>query len=67
MADQAVSAKQTKRVMARWGGIAVGHKLTQGPEDDAMGHVMADDVFSPAQTEPLVAAILRWFEPFRQA
>ena len=66
-ADQVVSAAQTERVMARWGGIAVGHKLTRGPEDDVMGHVMAGDVFSPAQTEPLVAAILRWFEPFRQA
>jgi esterase/lipase len=61
-ADQVVSAKQTERVMARWGGRAVGHKLIQGPDDDAMGHVMAGDVFSPAQTEPLVAAILRWFE-----
>jgi len=39
----------------------------QGPDDDAMGHVMAGDVFSPAQTEPLVAAILRWFAPLRGA
>lgn len=66
-ADQVVSAKQTERVMARWGGQATGHKLMQGADDDAMGHVMAGDVFSPAQIEPLVAAILRWFEPIRRA
>lgn len=66
-ADQVVSAAQTERVMARWGGQVSGHKLTQGADDDAMGHVMAGDVFSPAQTEPLVAAVLRWFDPFGAA
>ncbi len=65
--DQVVSAARTEHVMSRWGGVAVGYKLVQGPDDDAMGHVMAGDVFSPAQTEPLVAAILRWFAPLRGA
>lgn len=60
-ADQVVSAKQTTAVIARWGGSATTHLLVQGPTDDKMGHVMAGDVFSPAQTKPLANAILRWF------
>ena len=61
-ADQVVSATATRRVIARWGGRADTHMLVQGPHDDKMGHVMAGDVFSPAQTKPLVAAILRWYQ-----
>lgn len=60
--DQVVSPQQTTRVMARWGGTAQRHRLIQTPDDDKMGHVMAGDVFSPNQTAPLVAAILRWSE-----
>lgn len=59
--DQVVSAKRTQKIIGRWGGPAATHLLTQGPDDDAMGHVMAGDVFSPAQTAPLANAILRWF------
>jgi esterase/lipase len=59
--DQVVSARQTQAVMQYWGGDTTELRLEQGPNDDAMGHVMAGDVFSPAQTAPLAQAILRWF------
>lgn len=58
--DQVVSAKKTKQLIARWGGPVATHKLHQGPDDDAMGHVMAGDVFSPQQTAPLASKVLRW-------
>ncbi len=61
-ADQVVSPKQTRKVIARWGGRTYLHTLVQTPDDDVMGHVMAGDVFSPKQTAPLAAAILRWFD-----
>lgn len=62
--DQVVRAQKTQRVMARWGGQVTGYELIQSPDDDVLGHVIAGDMFSPGQTAPLVAAILRWFGPF---
>lgn len=61
IADQVVSQKATQNVIDRWAGRMTVHGIMQGPADDAMGHVMAGDVFSPNQTKPLAAAILRWF------
>jgi len=58
--DQVVSPKKTRRVMARWGGAVTQDILVQGPTDDKMGHVMAGDVFSPGQTEPLATRIIAW-------
>lgn len=60
-ADQVVSAARTKTIMGKWGGSVAAHQLIQGPDDDKMGHVMAGDVFSPAQTKPLADTIIRWF------
>jgi esterase/lipase len=59
-ADQVVSPKKILSVMARWAGPVVEDLLIQGPTDDKMGHVMAGDVFSPAQTAPLAARIIEW-------
>lgn len=59
-ADQVVSARRTKAVMARWGGAVVRDILVAGPGDDKMGHVMVGDVFSPGQTEPLAQRIIAW-------
>lgn len=59
-ADQVVCPKRTRAIMARWAGPIEVDKLVQGPCDDAMGHVMAGDVFSPAQTEPLAHRIVSW-------
>lgn len=61
-ADQVVRAKDTSAVMDRWGGPVQPDFLVQGPDDDASGHVMAGDVFSPRQTAPLAARIADWLK-----
>lgn len=58
--DQVVDPKKTAKVMGRWGGPVTQDILVQGPEDDADGHVMAGDVFSPNQTAPLAERISAW-------
>lgn len=58
--DQVISPRAARKAMARWDGPVTHHTLSQGPEDDAMGHVMAGEVFSPAQTAPLSARISDW-------
>lgn len=60
--DQVVHPKDTKRVIARWGGPTDIVQLKQGPGDDEMGHVMAGDVFSPGQTAPLAERISAWLK-----
>ncbi|MDX8348257.1 alpha/beta fold hydrolase [Cognatiyoonia sp. IB215446] len=59
-ADQVVHEADTRKVIARWGGPVTTLLLEQGPDDDLMGHVMAGDIFSPRQTEPLAEKILAW-------
>ena len=61
-ADQVVCAKTTRQIMTRWGGPVTHVSLQQGPDDDAMGHIMAGDVFSPRQTGPLARRILDWVQ-----
>lgn len=58
--DKVISPKRAKRVMKAWGGPVTHLPLVQGPDDDENGHVMAGDVFSPKQTEPLAERILDW-------
>ena len=58
--DQVVDPVKTNRVIRRWGGPVTRDLLVQGPEDDAMGHVMAGDVFSPRQTGPVADRIAAW-------
>ena len=60
--DEVVSPAKTRAVMERWGGAVFEDILVQGPTDDRMGHVMAGDVFSPAQTAPLAARIIDWIK-----
>lgn len=58
--DQVVSARRTRRTLQGWGGTVTIDELIQTPRDDEMGHIMAGDIFSPNQTEPLAARILAW-------
>ncbi|WP_375281039.1 alpha/beta hydrolase [Pseudooctadecabacter sp.] len=58
--DQVVHPAKIRAVMARWGGPVTTDVLRRGPDDDAMGHVMAGDVFSPGQTAPLADRIIAW-------
>lgn len=60
--DQVVHPKDIRKVIARWGGPALVDIIVPGLGDDKMGHVMAGDVFSPNQTEPLAGRISTWLE-----
>lgn len=60
--DQVVHPDETRKVMARWGAPTRSVALIQTPQDDAMGHVMAGDVFSPGQTAPLARQITAWVQ-----
>ena len=62
LADQVVSARETAKVIARWGGPTDSYLFQQGPDDDEMGHLMAGDIFSPKQTAPAVAHIATWLQ-----
>ena len=58
--DQVVHPDDTKRVIGRWGATADIVVLEQTTADDEMGHIMAGDIFSPNQTEPLAKRIMAW-------
>lgn len=59
-ADSVVSAAETRRVAARWGGIVEELPVELPPGDDPYNHVLAGDILSPGNTGPLVEAILDW-------
>lgn len=61
--DEVVDPAATHRVMARWGGRVMHREMVLGPGDDARGHLIAGDVFSPGQTDGLVAALVAWARP----
>lgn len=58
--DRVVSPRETRKAMARWGAPAASYRFRQTADDDQMGHIMAGDVFSPGQTQALVARISAW-------
>lgn len=58
--DQVINPVRARKVMMSWGGQTYKLALTQTQDDDAMGHVMAGDVFSPKQTAPLAGHIVEW-------
>lgn len=58
--DTVVSPAATRAVMARWGGPVTEVPMHLGPADDPGRHLVAGDIFSPGQTDGLVAAILNW-------
>ncbi len=61
-ADTVVHPSDTRKVAARWTGPVTMDVITPGPGDDPDGHVMAGDVFSPNQTEPLARRISAWLQ-----
>lgn len=58
--DQVVHPDEVRKAVARWGAPAEVIKLQQTDADDEMGHIMAGDIFSPAQTAPLAQRIFAW-------
>ena len=61
-ADQVVHPAEIRKVMARWGGLTERIAIAQTSDDDAMGHVMAGDIFSPGQTVPVARQIIAWLQ-----
>lgn len=59
-ADQVIDPAAADAFAMRWGGPVTRHAMIMGPDDDARGHLLAGDVFSPGQTDGLVAAIGNW-------
>lgn len=58
--DKVVWPKESRRQMARWGGPVEIMTLTPTATCDENEHIMAGDIFSPAQTKGLVERILDW-------
>lgn len=59
-ADRVVSARATRQVAARWGGVVEEIAVQLPPGDDPFNHVIAGDILSPGNTEATVDAILGW-------
>ncbi|HMO07618.1 MAG TPA: alpha/beta hydrolase [Paracoccaceae bacterium] len=59
-ADRVVSAPETARVAAAWGGPTLLHAPDLTPQDDPHAHVVAGDILSPSQTAPLAALVVDW-------
>ncbi len=60
--DTVVDANVTKEMMARWGGPAESIVVTES--EDPNNHVIAGDVLSPSNTDPLAAKILTWLKKY---
>ncbi len=58
--DGVIDPKIIAPVMASWGGPVTWEKRTMQAGDDPFAHVIAGEIMSPGQTEPVVAAILAW-------
>lgn len=61
-ADRVSNPRNMRKVAAGWGGPVTLDLVTPGPGDDPLGHVMAGDVFSPAQTVPMAGRIGDWLD-----
>lgn len=59
-ADQVIDPSRIPPVIAAWGGqTRVELREMQG-DDDPFSHVIAGDILSPGQTEPVIAIIADW-------
>ncbi len=58
--DQVISPRAVRNVAAQWGAVVEVMPVVLGPGDDPYAHVLAGDVLSPSQTEPMVQTVLEW-------
>lgn len=59
-ADQVIDPARIPPVVQAWGGpIRVETREVQG-DDDPLSHVIAGDIMSPGQTEPVIDIITEW-------
>lgn len=56
--DSIVDPRSARRAAARWGGPSVLVPVTLAEGDDPARHVLAGDLLSPSQTQPMVNRIL---------
>ncbi|MCC6006956.1 MAG: alpha/beta fold hydrolase [Rhodobacteraceae bacterium] len=59
-ADRVVSTAAARDLALSWGGPARMEMRRLGPGDDPLAHVLAGDILSPAQTEPMARLIGAW-------
>lgn len=60
--DRVVDAAATRAAIAEWGGATDIWQPELTDADDPFRHVIAGDIMSPAQTDIVVAEILKWAE-----
>lgn len=58
--DRVVDPRATRALARTWGGDVTLHVVRPGARDDPQAHVIAGDIMSPDQTDPLAGAILDW-------
>ena len=58
--DQVVDPVVTRAAADRWGGPVQILEVRLQPNDDPSSHIIAGDIASPSQTEPLADALIRW-------
>ena len=61
--DQSFTGQQLSRFCHHWKQDPETRQIgliVMGPDDDDGGHVIAGDIMSPAQTEPMAAKIVDW-------
>jgi alpha-beta hydrolase superfamily lysophospholipase len=64
-ADTVVDARATRAVAARWGAPAELLPVAPGPGVDPECHVLAGDILSPARTDAVAEAAIRWARALR--
>ncbi len=60
--DRVIDPAAIAPVMAEWGGPVTQEVRDMQAGDDPWAHVIAGEIMSPGQTEPVIAAILAWAE-----
>ena len=58
--DEVVRPKAIREVEALWGGPSEIVALNLEPSDDPVFHVIAGDILSPSQNDPMVEKVLEW-------
>jgi len=58
--DQVIDPAAIAPVVAAWGGPVTQDIRRMQAGDDPYAHVIAGDIMSPGQTEPVIAVILAW-------
>jgi esterase/lipase len=60
--DQVVDARETRKVIKRWGGPVTVFRPELLPGDDPDAHVIAGQILSPGATPQVVALMIDWLE-----